>query len=119
MRLPTYCTLIAAALAVPGPMTAAGYAHLWPLHESKKLVRANRVDRVSVNADLIWFDWLTGLFSAPASLAPALTSGDTRTSPRTFSLPAPEPVAVIASCRVVVNRPAADLRFPGRRGLLN
>lgn len=113
----TVSPLITAILAVPGTMVGGASARLPPALESKKLVHVNRVDRVSTNADRMRMEWPPATSPEAASLAPALTPGDTPTAPDDFAPPAPEPAVVIAFSRVVVSRPAGDSRFPGRRGL--
>ena len=117
MKRITPITLIAATLAAPCASMAGAFSHLFPLHESRKLVDANRVDRVSTNADWIRMECPAATSPESANFAPALTSGETPTSAEDFAFPAPEPVAVIASSRVIASRPTGDSRFPGRRDL--
>jgi hypothetical protein len=113
MKLATYYTLIAATAAVPGPLIAAGSVDLSPLQESRKLVRVNRVDRVSTNADWIRIEWPTGTLSTSATLAPALRPIDAPTND--VSSPESEPAAVASSTRVELRPPTLDVRSVGKR----
>ena len=113
MKLATYCTLIAATVVVPGPLIAAGSVHLSPLQESRKLVRVNRVDRASTNADWIRIEWPTGTLSTSATLGPAPRPIDRPTND--FYTPESEPAAVASSTRVELHPPTLDARLVGKR----
>ena len=110
MKLATTITSIAATLAFPEPIIAAGTAHLSPWPESRKLVHVNRVDRVSTNADWIRIEWPTESLSTPAILAAALTPIDAPAPADDFSPSASEPAAIATSTRVEPRRPTLDPR---------
>ena len=108
MKRNTTITIIAVTLALPGPMIAAGTANLSPWPEFRKLVQANRVDRVSTNAEWIRVEWQADTFSAPATLAPAFTPINASPPDNDFSPPASEPAAIATSTRVEPRRPTVD-----------
>ena len=118
MKRTTVSSLMAAILAVPGTMSGAVFLDLPPLHDFRKLVNINRVDRVSTNADWIRIEWSMRDLPAPATLAPALTPIDVAAPANDFSPPASEPAAFASSSRVDLRRPALDPRTIGKRNRL-
>jgi len=85
------------------------------LHEFRKLVNVNRVDRVSTNADWIRIEWPKGIISTPTTLAPALKPIDVPAPANDFSPPALAPAAIASSSRVELRRPMLDPQTVGKR----
>ena len=118
MKRTTVNVLLTTILAVPSTMIGSVPLDLPPLHEFRKLVNVNRVDRVSTNADWIRSEWSMRDLPAPATLAPALTPTDVPAPANDFSPPASEPAAIASSSRVELRRPTLDPRSVGKHNRL-
>ena len=118
MKRTTVNVLLTTILAVPSTMIGAVPLDLPLLHEFRKLVNVNRVDRVSTNADWIRIEGSMRDLPAPATLAPALTPIDVPAPANDFSPPASEPAAIASSSRVELRRPTLDPRSVGKRNRL-
>ena len=115
MKRTTVNVLLTTILAVPSTMIGAVPLDLPPLHEFRKLVNVNRVDRVSTNADWIRIEWSLRDLPTPATLAPALTPIDVPAPANDFSPPALAPAAIASSSRVDLRRPMLDPQTVGKR----
>jgi hypothetical protein len=111
---PLAITLIAVTLAMPCAGMADVFASVPTLYESKKLVRVNRVDRVSAKGELTWIEWPTGVFSSAGSIAPAFKPIDVPAPATGFSPTESEPAAIAFSSRVEPRRPKFDPRSFGK-----
>jgi len=114
MKRTTVNVLLTTILAVPSTMIGAVPLDLPLLHEFRKLVNVNRVDRVSTNADWIRIEWPMRDLPAPATLASALTPIDVPAPANDFSPTESEPAAIAFSSRVEPRRPKFDPRSVGK-----